>query len=686
MLNNLDLKKVYDSDKDDILNQFYIPVLKESIIYKRISGFFSSTSLLLAAEGIANFINNNGTYKLITSVVISEQDYEAIQKGIKQKDNILINNINFNIENLKREIEKDYLKILSWLIAINKMQIKIALLPESLSGLFHEKIGIFEDKNKNKISFSGSINESAQGWTKNIEEFKVFRSWIKTESEYLNGDVDKFEKYWNNLSINFNVVDLPEVIKKQLFKVRPKEKELKNIVKRLINYESKKKIILREYQKEAIFKWKHNNYRGIWEMATGTGKTITAISAINKLSEIKNKYFVVCIVPYAHLITQWSREFLQFLDPNRIVYASSDYDWKEKLSLCTNEYNDGFIRSVVVITTYNTASSQYFISLIKKISQVNNISLIADEMHWIGSRNYSKAMIEEYNFRLGLSATPTRWFDDEGTIKSFTYFNKVVFSYPLKLAIKNGFLTQYNYYPKFISLTSDEFDKYLLLTKRIISIMNRDNQELLTILSNKRSKVIKEAVNKIPAFEEIINELKRKTTISHLLIYCDSINQVTIIQKILNSLGIVSHKFTQHEKLSERKLILKKFDEGIFQCLVAVKCLDEGVDIPSTHTAIIIASTSNPREYIQRRGRILRLYQNKTIANIYDLTVLPPNNLSSKSIINTSIKNIIKKEFRRIRDFLDTALNKTEIINNLYNIMNKYNIYFDHKKEDVNIK
>ncbi len=683
MLKDISLKKTYSSANDNLLLDFYIPVLKQSTIYKRITGFFSSTSLLLAAQGIAHFFANGGYYQLISGVIVENKDYEAIVKGLKTAEEVIMGRITFNLDQLEDELEKDHLKILSWLISTNRLKIKIAVLPENATGLFHEKIGIFEDKNGNKISFSGSINESAAGWSGNIEEFKVFRGWIDEEEAYLKRDIIKFSDYWNNCINSFSVIDLPEALEKELLKIRPEnEIDLKAIIKKIKDDKPEKRE-LHDFQKNAISKWKDNNFRGILEMATGTGKTFTSLGAVKSVYSDKKEYCAIIVVPYKHLVTQWLKDIKQELVDSVIIEVHGDArGWKEKLPKFLQDYSDGFIDKLVIIAVYDSLSSEEFIKKLKhNFNNKKTYIIIADEVHNFGAPEYSNGMVDNLKMRLGLSATPTRWFDEEGTQKLIDYFEKTVFEYDLKMAIANHYLTPYEYYPITVQMDLDEFEEYSDLTKKIIRKMsytkNRAEEDIyLKLLTIQRSKILRNNKTKITAFKHLISDLKIQGKIDHLLVYCDSEDQMLEAQKIINGFGIISHRFTERESMDEREQILGSFDNGLYECLVAMKCLDEGVNVPSIKTAIILASSTNPREYVQRRGRVLRKFPGKDKAVIYDFIVIPPEKVEDDFFFSIEQK-ILKKELNRVQEFLDTASNKTFILKNLSDTMLKYNVYLD---------
>lgn len=310
--------------------------------------------------------------------------------------------------------------------------------------------------------------------------------------------------------------------------------------------------------------------------------------------------------------------------------------------------------------------------------------MIVDEVHGIGAPERRKGLIEEYDYRLGLSATPKRWFDLKGTDKIFAYFGDVVFGFSLKDAIDAGYLTPYIYKPYFTSLTPEEMAKYEFETRKISRAYYRskdedEKDEIFTLLCIKRQKIIRNAENKLIVFEEILNEFDE---LKYCLVYC-SPQQIRLVQEILNKRNIIQHKFTEREGtkaedrfggLSERDFLIKKFSEGIYKALVSMRCLDEGVDIPPARLAIMLDNSGNPREYIQRRGRVLRKFPRKENAVIHDIIVEPVLRPTILQELGNLERRIIAKELERYRDFARSSQNASECLKIMENIEAKYGI------------
>lgn len=700
-LKDLDLKKAYDSDVDDVLNDFYIPALSNSVKYKRLAGFFSSSSLAVAAKGISRFISNGGHMELICSAKLRRADVEAIKEAYENPAKIIERMILEDLDSLEDEFIRDHVRALGWMIANNTLEIKVAVVTDKNSvpldeekiekyGMFHQKVGILEDENGDNIAFSGSDNESATAWEENIEEFKVFRSWMEGEKPYLIADKEKFKKFWEGDARRTKVIGVPTAVKNKLIEMAPdniEELKLEKWLKKRV--EKKKRIKLWDYQNQAITNWLNNDRKGIFEMATGTGKTFTALGCLKKGIE-EEKLVAVIACPYDHLIKQWVDDIDEFGMPYDIIIAdSSNSGWKDKLADYLLDIKNEINEKLIVLTTHDTFPTDDFTKIIRMTNE--KLFLIVDEIHGIGAPERKKGLTEDYYFRLGLSATPERWFDIEGTEKLFDYFGGTVFEFSLKDAINNinpttgkTYLVPYEYRPFFVELTEEELEEYEKESEKIAKSYYRskndeEKEKWFSLLCFKRQKIIKNAINKYDTFNKILNEMGE---IKHCLVYC-SPEQIYRVQDVLNERGIVQHKFTMNEGskpeeeyngYSEREFLLQKFAEGAYQALVAMRCLDEGVDVPPAKTAIILASTGNSKQYIQRRGRVLRRFPGKEKAIIYDIIVIPTLSGAINSDFLELERKILKKELKRYREFASIALNSTECLNKIYVIEKKFKV------------
>ncbi len=682
----LDIKPVYYSDEVTLLTDFYIPVLSKSVKYDRVAGFFCSNALAIAAKGITELIKKNGKVRLIANVVISKEDQESIKSAIRDKEQEIL----VDMENIEDELQRDHIRMLGWMIKEGRLEIKIAVVNK---GIEHQKIGVLYDDEGNILSFSGSENETVGGWLNNDEQFHVFCSWKEGDLAHLNPDIQRFDILWNDEGKRVRVYEVSEAFNKGLIQKAPRDNEefirirkeiAEEIIHRkeiedLIIKKKTKKIKLREYQDEAISKWIDNGSHGIFEMATGTGKTFTALGCVKEINKEIRDLVVVISAPYTHLVKQWLDNINDFdMDFETLIADSSNPRWKSELMDKTYDIRNKVLNKLIVLTTHTTFAMPDFVDRIKKIQYP--ILLICDEVHGIGSIERRKGLIEElYKYKLGLSATPSRWFDDEGTDIIMEFFKGTVYEFSLKKAISTinpdtgkTFLVKYDYIPLFVKLTESELQEYEEQTKKIARSFfvikdKKEKDELFNLLYIKRQKIITNSREKYNVFRDL---LKKIISINNCLVYV-SPEQMDRVQSIISEFDIRQHKFTSKEGikpedkyggLSERDFLLEEFEKRNYSILVAMKCLDEGVDVKSARTAIILASTGNPKEYIQRRGRILRPYPNKDKAVIYDFIVVPPiKHISIKELHEMEMK-IFEKEMKRYKEFADSADNRVDCL------------------------
>jgi superfamily II DNA or RNA helicase len=694
---DIEIKNEYRSLIDNVAKDFYIPLLQQAISYKRAVGFFSSSALVEISKGISALVKNGGKILLVASPYLSTEDVEAMRKGYEQRDNIIMKSLVRELKEAKDVYEQDRLNLLANLISDGVLDIKIAFTEnENTMGMYHEKMGIISDALGNKVAFSGSMNESAAAMKLNYETIDVFCSW-KGEQDRIISKENAFISIWNNCEPNISIIDFPnlkqEIIdryKKTIPNYNIDEKEFQQdsyFHENRMNYRSgptiPSNIKLHDYQIDAINEWEKRDYRGIFDMATGTGKTFTGLGAISRLSnKLDNNLGVFIICPYQHLIEQWVEDIKKFNIYPLICYSA--YDWKRKFKNLLSDFKLGIIKNFCVITTNVTFATDYFQKEIDKLK--GNVCLIVDEAHNFGAKKQLECMKEVFNYRLALSATLERHHDEDGTQKLKDYFGEKCIEYSLERAIKEDKLTPYYYYPVPISLDDDELEQYNELTEKIVKILlNKRKDEPLPktaeTLLIKRARVVAGARNKLKALYNIINSDYKND--NQLLVYCGATTvenssyiegkvdeeekrQIEIVVDMLgNELGMRVSKFTSEESAVERDIIKSNFAEGkMLQALIAIRCLDEGVNIPGIKTAFILASSTNPKEYIQRRGRVLRKAHNKPYASIYDFIALPRDldNVTNSTGILNSEYSLIKREMERMQDFAELAENSSEVI------------------------
>lgn len=695
---DLNILKCYKTYKNDIIKEFYTPVLKKAVLYQRAVGFFSSSALIDLTKGISGMIKNGGKIQFIVSPLLSQEDIDAINMGYEKKK-IIGDALLREFHEPQNYFEEERLNWLAYLIEENYLDIKVAFMPPGKEmGMYHEKVGIVTDEDDNKIVFTGSMNETINAFHNNYESIVVFNSWEESK-DYADAMQADFVDLWNNKDDVIEIIDFPKVVKER-FTVRRKEKLNLDIDEEEPTIKNRIKIGVphvpdgfdfRDYQKEAIHIWQQNGYRGIFDMATGTGKTYTGLGAVAKLYEENKRLAVIIVCPYQHLVEQWVEDIELFNMKPTIGYSSSKQkDWKKRLADDVLDFSLGIIDSFCFVTTNATYSSDFVTKQMKELGK--DTVLVVDEAHNFGAPSLRKTLYEHIEYRLALSATLERHGDDEGTDFLKMYFGKKCIEYDLNRAIKEKKLTPYYYYPILVYLDEDEMEIYRDISYKISKECHKDKHGRVKITERgktlllQRARLVAGAKDKLVKLRELMEEYK---TDDHILVYCgatkvqtfetdisekdeDGERQIVAVSKLLgNELKMKVTHFTSNESAEEREIIKRKFATADpYQAIVAIKCLDEGVNIPSIKTAIILASTTNPKEYIQRRGRVLRLANDKPYAVIYDFVTLakPLDEVNPYCLDYNCERALAKRELARIKEFGNISLNSRdsdELINDI---------------------
>lgn len=701
-LRNFNWQNEYRSDYCDLVQDFYIPCLRNSILYSRAVGFFSSTSMASVAGGLLGLIQAGGRMRLIASPSLSAEDAEAIAFGLKQKEEIITQSLIKELEQEFEQVVQERLACLAWLLSHNLLEIKLAIRKDIRNrGIYHEKLGIFEDTVGNIVAFTGSANESASALLDNFECIDVFCSWDEGVRERTLSKAENFRRLWENETPMLEILDFPEAAKRSLLRLRSDKFPIDQFTKKTtVMAEPKSDYIaigttpnygipllpanleLRDYQKEAIANWFKNNGRGTLKMATGSGKTITALAIATELYQKIGLQVLLIVCPYRHLVIQWARECQKFgLEP--ILAFESVHNWQDRLSTQLYNVRSGNQKFLTVITTNATLIGQGLQSQLRYFPEKTLI--VGDEAHNLGSRRLVESLPRNVGLRLALSATPERYFDDQGTEAIFDYFGSVLQpEFTLADAIRAGALVHYLYYPILVELTESETEKYADLTKKIGRAIafdgDRNDNEMVAALLMQRARLLGSAANKLVALREL---MQQRLDTSHTLIYCgdgsvedevttESNRQLDAVAQLLGSeLGYRVNTYTAETSLDEREDLRLWFETGELQGLVAIRCLDEGVDIPAIQTAIMLASSSNPRQFIQRRGRILRSHPHKKRATLFDMIVLPPD--LGRETIDVE-RNLLKKELQRFIEFANLADNGGEARLKLLDLQQRYGL------------
>jgi len=694
MLRNLSLLPVYDSAEYDLVRDLQVPLLQHSSDYLRGVGFFTSGWLHIASQGMADLVNHGGKARVVLSPILEEGDWKALQLGEEARfDEALKSVLAIRVKDLRSSLEVDTLNALAWMIADGVFDMRFAV-PRAMNypGNYHDKVGIYTDENGDSVALHGSLNDSIQG-SLNGEAFSVFKSWEEGQSPYLKKHVSRLELLWNNRNPQFRVREIPDAIREQIIQLRSTSQRPYSLPRSNIAVTQPSgpccPVTLHPFQDTAIARWKEAGCRGVFEMATGTGKTVTSLAAATDKHYELGRLAMIVLVPYLHLLEQWDRNCRDFgFSP--VLCSSKHGKWQIEVKSHIQDFNLGTTQNVCILAVHMTAASPRFHQAIARLKP-DHTMLIGDEAHGLGSPQLRSALSECAGIRLGLSATPRRWFDDEGTAVIFSYFGQTCFEYTLEQAI-GKYLTPYRYFPQLVSLTDDEADNYEALTSQITSLMHKaekdiDAHEQAKMLLLKRARIISGAEEKLPAMLAVLTSLieqdrQNGRETRDILIYCAPGRHRDVL-KAVAKLGLRCHEFVHDVSLPDREKLLEQFADGDIQVLVAIKCLDEGIDVPSTRIAFVLASSTNPREFVQRRGRILRLAKGKSEAIIYDYIVVPPHErLSLKREADVSI---LKREMPRFVEFASSALNEFQARSAVRDILDRYEMLnlLDEKPWDV---
>ena len=676
---DISYKNVGEAAFSKILN----PLLSCTKNYRRSVGFFSSSALDFIGDGILTLARNGGHIFLATSPKLSEDDVFAIKQGYDDRD-ILKNQFVKEIRNTLQEISDENARILYLLIKENVIDIKIVL---KEGGMYHDKLALLEDFDGNYIACVGSNNESAPGYNDNYEKIRVYKSWLDYEGR-ISDETSEFESIWNDENKFLKVYDFMDAFKSEL---------IERVEHTGVYNSNRKRYVMRPYQEEAKNNWEKNNHTGFFVMATGTGKTITSLYSIKNFIE-NDKIFTVIAVPYKHLVSQWYEDAKNFFPDAHVIMVHGEIKDAETKIYASYLSTLGEYKPLIVITTMKSFFLQKYINLYEKINYKK--LLIVDEAHNFYN-SISDTLAVKYPYKLGLSATPVFGHDEEKTNKLLNWFGGKVIDFPIEKAI-GKYLVNYNYHPIFVNATEEDEKNFSKYTQVMLSAIDSArnviiDEEKFSIGYRGRLKSISMAEEKISRISEIFGKIEDK---DHTIIYCsdgrmyyedpkkqesEEIRHLEYVLKLINNSILKLHssakasKFTATEDVETRLNLIERFNKGQINYLVAIRCLDEGINIPSIKSALILSSNDNFREFVQRRGRILRLYededtgQRKQIANIYDVIVLP-------SLNNKSFAEL---EFRRFYEYARLASNyKSELEKKLDDLLQEY----DMKKEDILFK
>ena len=712
--------------------RFFDDGLKNSTEFDLKLGYFSSAAISVLAEGFATFISRGGYMRLIINHIVSKKDKEAITNGMM--GNIIDCSDLSNFQYLKttfNEYQEQFFRCLAYMISQKRIDIRI-IKPRGQKGIAHTKSGQFRDGDS-ITAFTGSANFTISGLFNNIEEIKIDRSdsvdrMVQKRIEKQRKDFDAImsgdkkgidylspKDLVEAISTNYGDSDIEELldVEKKLGEVKKQHDIVaisvhEDIAPSIPKFPYDKP---REYQQLAFENWKNNNQQGLFAMATGTGKTITSLNCLLEIYKRNGYYKAIILVPTITLVNQWEKECWKFNYGNIIKVYSKNTEWRSKIELLqmAEKYRKPSepTQNFIIISTYASFARENVFSILNSFERTK-VLLIADEAHNMGSPSILKRLgTINYLRRIGLSATPERQFDDDTNMKLYRFFgaeDKFTFEYSMEEAIQKGVLCKYYYYPHLVKLTDEEMANYIELSEKISKYFNYNSgvfdkkDEILMGLLLARKRIIHKAANKLGAFKKIIEERYERTgNLKYSLIYVPEGNKpdyfsdsdifdkseqvgddavsdhlIDVYTEAVMKIDkyVTVRKFVSGQK--DRDAILADFAKGRLQVLTSMKCLDEGVDVPRSELAIFCASTGNPRQFIQRRGRVLRTHPDKYMAEIHDLVVAPEVSATSSSY--KMEQSLLKGELMRVKNFSMLSENPSYSQMELKSVMEHYGL------------
>lgn len=682
-----------------------------------------------------------GKARFTINHILLEQNKAAILRGEQTPESALGFSLN-SYRQLKESLDTEgvhFFNCLAWLIASKRVEI-IAIRPKTGNGMAHQKTGIFSD-GQNEVMFDGSCNFTAMALLGNIEKLSTKFSWenserdiaaIEEQKAYFNQIFNKKAPFLDYLNIedleiaiktDFGNKDIDELLIDELTLITKRKEKLTTnpkFKKRLEELEKELQILrstprfpfdggARQYQVDAYTNWLDNDCKGIFAMATGTGKTLTSLNCLLETYRLTHTYRAVILVPTIALVKQWEKEAQRFKFQN-LIRISSKEKWQSGLerilmSLRWEARNENFI----LICTYATFSNEKFQKYFRQLP--NDTLLIADESHNIGATNISRLLPDIHlQKRIGLSATPERIYDTEGSLAMREFFNNAddyTFRFSMAEAIEKDYLCHYDYFPHIVPLESGEMEAYLEISKQLLKYFDFSKGEYrdsstVNILLQKRIRIIQQAYNKVEILRGVLQtEFKKRGNLKYTFVFVpegfehiqgdedlvDTDDDIRLIEKYSRTIAELHPSIRVNDLISQtkdREAVLEYFTEGEIHVLTSMKCLDEGVDIPRAELAVFCSSTGNPRQFIQRRGRVLRQHKEKTHATIHDLVVVPNWSESLKESESfRAERNLMRRELIRVAHFVELADNRYEAMEILHDICEAYNLNINILRDEI---
>ncbi len=683
------LRPLYRIPRDDLAGELLVPCLSSASEYDCLSGFFSSSSFRDLAPGLAAYLTRAGAgpMRLVISPYLSDEDIDAMKASTTPLEESLAERLSRAFEEVgtaEDSLAKHAVDCLAWLMHEGRLQVRIAFVR---GGLFHPKVWLVGD-GSDWVAAHGSSNMTGAGLKRNVEQVSVDTSWGDPWSITKVRELrDEFELLWDGRDPEVTTLPAPAAVTENLLRRRPEtaptvdDYEHAADAERRLTGAAELSAIYRAsaerevfaipdglewengrfaHQGRAVHAWEDADRRGILAMATGSGKTSTSLIAAERVHAECGRLLIVITAPYLPLVAQWEQEAQGF---GLFPYALGSIPDRSKRLQRASEIalrlaigaSPGGVECVIL-----SNDAMIDVELLSALARARCPSLlIADEVHNLGSPGFQRAAPDWFTYRLGLSATPVRQYDEEGTDFLLEYMGPVVFEFGLEEAI-GVCLVPYDYYVHETSLSDDELSQWLLLSEKLrrsgwgLSDPGQPPSDQVRMLLIRRRRVLEQAADKVAALEELFDA---SPPASHTLVYASAKGreQLLAVNRVLLKRGVRFSQLTSDETAQPAlaRSILDRFGDGSLQVLTAMKVLDEGVNIPQTRTAYLLASSTVEREWVQRRGRVLRIAPGKDTATIHDFLVLPPDDVRD----DVGALSIVRGQLTRLQEFSRLARN-----------------------------
>lgn len=690
------LAPLYAVPADDLVGEALIPALSASRSVSCMAAFFSSTAFRHVAPGVAAFVNrSSGTFRLLISPVLDDDDREALRLALDQPTEVLTRAATTILrrgELTESALERHTLQCLSYLLAANRLSLRFVLM--TVGGIFHPKVWIFDDGSDVLVAH-GSSNVTTAGLLFNFETVSIERPWASDEAHQRSERFETlFKRLWDGTDPDTVTIDLPEGL--QLTERAPMSPPTledfwaawradadRGLAPALPATATARAVHVPEltleelripqslewesgpfaHQADAVHAWERAGHRGILSMATGSGKTVTALVCAARLQQTTAPMLVVVSAPFRPLVQQWTREVSDF---GIVPLPLLDISGKERdamLREAIRRLEHGVSKVEVAVITHDYLVTDGLYDALREVPDDVASLLIADEVHNLGRPRFVSRPPEHFQYRLGLSATPILQYNQAGTAAIQDFFGETVFEFGLADAI-GVCLVPYNYYLHPVPMSPDELSSWEELTGRLmragftVADDAEDNElspEVVALLVRRRA-VVEAAASKVDMLARLLQD-EGIDYVRHTLVYCSDKRpeQLLAVNKRLLELGLFVRQLTVEESSDPRRTaeILEDFGRGDYQVVTCKRVLDEGVDIPQVQQAFLLASTTVRRQWVQRLGRILRRCDaiDKRIAHLHDFIVVPQDPTTASG------RAILRQELNRVRALAELAAN-----------------------------